>query len=513
MSMRVSDNYLASILVSNTNRSLSRVVRWQQMASSLRRVNSFADDPIAVGAINRYRGMIETNAQYLRNSERASTFLTATDAALIGVGDILTEARLIAMRESSALASPTTQEQAAGEVDSLINQLMDRLNATVEGDYIFGGHRTSTIPFQRQGDIIYYQGDTGVREVQIGPQATLPVNIAGSAFMGAGSSTLTGNVDLAPSLQTDDLLSDLNLGSGWDEGAFTIVDGSGMTFDVDLTGATTVADVIARIDTATAGAVVASFNPSENGLQLTGTGPLTVSDVDDGRTAQSLGLIGSTSGDLIIGGDIRVAPTWNTPLADIPSLHDSLPLGQIHIEQAGTGYDIHLFATATLGDIQNLLQTVVPGMEVTLQGGVLALVSSSTEPFTVTSSDASSTASLLGIDGTGTPSRLFGVLADLKAALEDHDPDAIRSRLSELESVRKMVLAQTIRLGGWENRLEWMTDLLRQRDENLRASLSQEWDADVAQVATELSKAQSAYEASLLVTSRLFEVNLMDYLR
>ena len=40
-----------------------------------------------------------------------------------------------------------------------------------------------------------------------------------------------------------------------------------------------------------------------------------------------------------------------------------------------------------------------------------------------------------------------------------------------------------------------------------------EQDADVAQIATDLSRTQAAYQASLLVTSRLFEFNLMDYLR
>jgi flagellin-like hook-associated protein FlgL len=275
----------------------------------------------------------------------------------------------------------------------------------------------------------------------------------------------------------------------------------------------TVADVIAGIDTATAGAVTASINSSDNGLQLSGTGPLTVADLNDGHTAQSLGLVGSTSSDLLLGSDIRTSPDWTTPLADIPALNGSLPLGEIRVEHAGTEYGIHLFATATLDDIRTLLQSAVPGLQVNMQGGVLSLVSSTTEPFTVTNADATNTASLLGLAGTGTPSRLFGVLADLKSALETHDHAAIRSRLAELEAVRKVVVAETIKVGGWENRLDWMADLLRQRDENLQASLSQEWDADVALVATELSKAQSAYEASLLITSRLFEVNLMDYLR
>ena len=513
MSMRVTDNYLASILVSNTHRSLGRMARWQQVASSLRRVNNYADDPVAVGAINRYRNLIETNSQYLRSSDRARSFLMATDTALLGIGDILTEARVIAMRESSALASEATQDQAAGEVSSLIDQLMDRLNATVEGDYIFSGHRTSQVPFLRQGDDVYYQGDSGVRVAQIGPHANLPVNIPGSTFMGAGSSILTGSVDMAPTLQGSDLLTDLNLGSGWEEGVFTITDGTSATYTIELTGAQTVADVIGQIATDTGGNVIASISPNGKALQLAGTGPLTVTDLNEGRTAQSLGLAGSSAADMLIGSDIRTAPTFTTPLTDIPALNGSLPLGMIQIQHGGTENLIHFFMTSTLGDIRTIVETAVPGLQLQISGAVLTMVSAATEPFTITSVDDTHTASLLGIEGTGTPSRLFGVLADLKAALEAHDDVAIRGTLAELEAVRKATVAETIKVGGWENRLDWMEDLLRQRDENLQASLSKEWDADVARVATELSKAEAAYEASLLVTSRLFEVNLIDFLR
>jgi flagellin-like hook-associated protein FlgL len=47
----------------------------------------------------------------------------------------------------------------------------------------------------------------------------------------------------------------------------------------------------------------------------------------------------------------------------------------------------------------------------------------------------------------------------------------------------------------------------------LQLNRSRERDADVIETASELSKAQAAYQASLLASSRLFEVNLIQYLR
>ncbi len=513
MSIRITDSYMANLLVRDNHRSLARMLRQQRMASSLRRVNSYADDPVAVGAINRYRSLIAVNGQYLRNVDRAHAFLMATDTALQDITGLLTDARVIAVRESSAQATTETQDQAASEVSSLIDQMLMMLNITVEGDYIFGGHRTNVEPFIRSGDVISYQGDGGLIDVQIGPQATLIVNTPGDQFLGSNSSILTGTVDMAPALNLADNLGDLNLGGGWEEGAFTITDGNGTTYDVDLGGVANVGDVINRIDAATGGAVTASISPGGQSLQLAGSGPITVADVDDGHTAQSLGLSGHSAADLLVGRDIRTAPTSATLLADIPSLNGSLPLGMINISSEGNDVLMSFFPAATIGDLQTILNAAVPTLQFRIEGAVLSIVSGSTDHFVISNADGTNTASVLGIEGTGTPTRLFGVLADLKAALELHDPVAIRSTLAELATVKSNVLGETIKVGGRQNNLDWMGTLLRRRDERLQSGLSREWDADIAQVASDLNQAQLAYEASLLVTSRLFETNLMQYLR
>ena len=54
MSMRITDSYMASILLGDLNRSLGNMLDQQRMAGSMRRLNSYADDPRAVGTINRY---------------------------------------------------------------------------------------------------------------------------------------------------------------------------------------------------------------------------------------------------------------------------------------------------------------------------------------------------------------------------------------------------------------------------------------------------------------------------
>ncbi len=61
MPIRISDNYLSQILVNDLNRSLGNMLELQRQAGTMQRINDFADDPRAVGAIQRYNALIASN--------------------------------------------------------------------------------------------------------------------------------------------------------------------------------------------------------------------------------------------------------------------------------------------------------------------------------------------------------------------------------------------------------------------------------------------------------------------
>jgi flagellin-like hook-associated protein FlgL len=226
-----------------------------------------------------------------------------------------------------------------------------------------------------------------------------------------------------------------------------------------------------------------------------------------------LGIAAATDGGTLRGSDIRSAPDRDTLLTDISGLAGKLPLGSVEILWEGGTTNLNLGSAVTLGDVQDQLAAVLPGMELTLTGGYLRLVGPSSEAFTVRDPAGSGTAAALGISGQGTPSRLFGVMEDLQAALTAGDKAAVHGAVSELMSLGRTLTGLLVKNGGRQNDLDWADGILRQRDERLRTHLSLERDVDVARVAADLSRAQASYQASLLVTSKLFGNNLMQYLR
>lgn len=512
MPIRISENYLGQILVGDLNRSLGRMLQLQRQAGSMRRINTFADDPRGVGNIQRYSALIASNDQYLRNLSRSQVLVDSSDTALQDISSLLGDVRELALRESSALATTSSQQNAAVEVDNLVDRLLAVLNTTVEGNYIFSGFKTTTPPFVRNGNTVVYQGDDGVILAQSGPKGTLPVTLPGSVFMGSQSAVLAGTADLAPRLFGTTALDDINLGQGWEPGSLEIQDGNNVTYRVNLGSAATIDDVIAAIAAATGGAVTANLSADGARLEINGAGPLTVTEVDGGQTATSLGINATSAAGLLTGRDIRPAVGATTLLADIPALAGNLPLGSLEVEVDGTVYPVDFSTATTLGELKTLFEAAVPGHELRIDTTGVSVVSGSTTTFIVRNAGSPETATLLGLEGTGTPVRLFGMLEDLRANLMSGDEEAIRGALTEVAALEAMLGVQMIKVGGRQNDMEWADAILRQRDEQLRAKLSLERDVDVAQVSSELSRAQMSYQSSLLVTSRLFQTNLMMYL-
>ncbi len=513
MSIRVTDSYLSSILVGDLNRSLGRLLEQQQMAGSMKRVNSFADDPRSVGTIQRYNALIANNDQYLTNVTRSRIMVDGTDVALQNVSEVLADIRVISLRESSAIATPQSQDTSVIEVENLINRLMDALNSSVEGNYLFSGRQTNTPPFARNGETVIYQGDSEEITSRTGPNTSMQLNIPGDIFLGTQSSTLGGRVDMGPRLDLTTNLSDLNLGNGWTPGILSISDGTGSTYQVDVSGAVTIGDLATTINAATAGAVNLAVSADGNGLEISGAGPMVVGEVNGGSTAASLGLNATSQGPSLTGRDIRGQAVGTTNLADIASLNGSLPLGVLDINWLGVDYSVDLSAAVTLGDLQTLVNGAIPGMDLQLENNTLNLVGGSPVSFTVSNGDATNTASALGLNGEGTPVRLFGMLEDLKASLTSGDKDGIRGIMSELNSIEDTIYQLLMKNGGRQKDLDWSESILRQRDERLQSNLSLEYDADIAKVAADLSHAETSYQASLLVTSKLYSTNLMQYLR
>ncbi len=515
--MRVTDSMMNTSLIVQNQINQQRMMDLQQQATTLRRINEYADDPAGLGMVRSYETLLEQNAQYQRNSGRARTVLNATDAALQDMNDVLSQARVLAMSASSGTATSETNGYAVTELQGLIDQMLSLTNSEVNGTYIFAGHRSDVPPFvvSPSGEVVF-QGDDGQISSRIGPSTELVVNVPGSELLGSSNALMAGSTDLSPTLAATDLLGAIGGGTGWTPGSILYTDASGNAKSVDLTGASDLQDVI---DLLNAEGLAATLAPDGRGLRITDPagGPLTITDPAGGSTALSLGIVGNSNVGVLDGSDIRPAPTASTLLSDIPSLAGNLPLGTIIVECDGMTATIDLSGVATVGHLETIFEGAVaayglPPLDLQYSSNGLTIVSPVSTPFTISEAAPGGTAAALGILGDGAPTDVFQVMYDLQTALNSNDQMGIRVALTQLESVMDHMNRLEVGVGGKQTMLDWADSALSDRDYELRESLSLIRDADLTKVATDLSQAEAAYQASLAVTSSLMQLSLFNYI-
>jgi flagellar hook-associated protein 3 FlgL len=123
------------------------------------------------------------------------------------------------------------------------------------------------------------------------------------------------------------------------------------------------------------------------------------------------------------------------------------------------------------------------------------------------------TVSLVGTDYLPRdPGGAIDTLIRLAAAVRDGDPAVIERLQQQLDSDREKVNQVRGRVGLWTQDLDRMQELADDTVVDLKAQLSQEVDADIAKVITDITARQTSQEASLKLIAQSARMSLLDFL-
>jgi len=117
---------------------------------------------------------------------------------------VLARAQVLATQFGNDTYTADDRATAANEVDGLYKQALGSLNTRFGDRYIFGGYRDNQAPFADDGT---YQGDTGVRQVEVAPgvyeDASIRADVTAKG-VGGGVDILQTLTDLSTSLRNND---------------------------------------------------------------------------------------------------------------------------------------------------------------------------------------------------------------------------------------------------------------------------------------------------------------------
>lgn len=204
--MRVTNNMLVMNFMSDYNSNLERLQKDQNMLSTGKKVSKPSDDPVAVANILKIKTEIARNDAYTKNTDDAKSWLSLTDTALGQIGDLLQNARELAVQGSNGTMTQSDMQSIAAQVDQIKQQLIQVGNTQYNGRYIFAGYKTDTKPFSDSSN--GYAGDDGVIQFEIGAGGnTLQVNVTGDKVFDVTSGTsqlLTVMDNLSNALKSGD---------------------------------------------------------------------------------------------------------------------------------------------------------------------------------------------------------------------------------------------------------------------------------------------------------------------
>ncbi|MFV2016803.1 MAG: flagellar hook-associated protein FlgL, partial [Candidatus Heimdallarchaeota archaeon] len=178
--MRVSTMMMFNNLIRNLAKSTERTQEIQEVISTGKKINRLSDDPVAVTKLFNYQTHLNKLGQYKKNISYGNSWLSMSDSVLLDMQNLLTEAKNIAIAQSTSTANSETRAQAAVAVQNLYEQLISYANTKLGGNYIFGGSITNIAPFSMNGT---YNGNKDDITVEIMEVIRTKINIAGSEFL------------------------------------------------------------------------------------------------------------------------------------------------------------------------------------------------------------------------------------------------------------------------------------------------------------------------------------------
>ncbi len=108
---------------------------------------------------------------------------------------------------------------------------------------------------------------------------------------------------------------------------------------------------------------------------------------------------------------------------------------------------------------------------------------------------------------------IFQAVRGLSIALETNDKAGVQDSLEDLDSAISQVVTARAQVGSRVTALNNLFESLQKSKVDDQVAISQQQDADVFQVVSDINKNQSTLEATLQTSGKIIQKSLMDFLR
>lgn len=204
--MRISTN---TIFQTGTNRLMdlqNDLSKLNEQIASGKKVRSPADDPIAAARILELSNSQNMNETYTNTRKVARTALETYETNMSSITNVILDIQSSLVAAGNGAYNDQQRINIASELQGRLDSLLGLVNTKdAQGNYMYSGHQTDTIPFvlNTVTGNVDYQGDTARRSLQVDVQRQMPVTYSGDQlFQANGNDMFATMQDIISLLKT-----------------------------------------------------------------------------------------------------------------------------------------------------------------------------------------------------------------------------------------------------------------------------------------------------------------------
>ena len=180
--MRISTAQLYDRGVAGIEQQQSTLSRTQQQIASGKRIQTPSDDPVGAAqalALTQAKARV---GQFGANIDAAKDALALNDSVLAQITEALQNLHTLTIQAGNSALNDTDRASLAADAAGRLQELLGLANSQDgNGSYLFSGFASNTQPFvTAPSGAIVYNGDQGVRELDVAPGRSVPIAYNGS---------------------------------------------------------------------------------------------------------------------------------------------------------------------------------------------------------------------------------------------------------------------------------------------------------------------------------------------
>jgi flagellar hook-associated protein 3 FlgL len=196
VAMRVDPNYVTNLVGSLDQTQANEQQLTAELSSGVS-INSLSQNPVAAGENVVLLNQIQQDDSFTQNSDLVSGQLQVADSTLGSVVTQLTQAISLATSANNGTMDASDVKSVSNQISGILDEVQSLANTNYQGQYIFAGGQTSTMPFitstTNSPNVTSYNGNGDINYLETPNGQKIQLNVPGSQlFLGAGANSVFG---------------------------------------------------------------------------------------------------------------------------------------------------------------------------------------------------------------------------------------------------------------------------------------------------------------------------------